>query len=186
MHGDRFSPFPFMEYEPLYQVSSIVAILLGISLLLAGPLLSLNGWIAVLGFLLLGASGPFAFVYLGGNVRGPLRRLVRSFGFALPGLALISAGLIIWHLHNDLRRPVLTMLGICMIFGGVWFLTFATSGIYQYVRKRKRRHWRDEDIKVTIDSGSRKRPGSYEAQTLVIGMLTLVATIFGDIIPLVR
>ncbi len=103
MHGDPFSPFPFMEYEPLYQVSSIVAILLGISLLLAGPLLSLNGWIAVLGFLLLGASGPFVFVYLGENVRGPLRRLVRSFGFALPGLALISAGLIIWHLNNDPR-----------------------------------------------------------------------------------
>ncbi len=73
-----------------------------------------------------------------------------------------------------------------MIFGGVWFFTFATSGIYQYARKRKRRHWRDEDIKVTIDSGSRKRPGSYEAQTLAIGMLTLVATVFGDIIQLVR
>ncbi len=185
----------------MYQVSSIAGLLLGISLLLADPLLSLNGWIAVLGFLLLGASGPFVFVFLGGRGHGRVRPLVRTFGLALPGLALASAGLIIWHLNDNLRRPVTTMLEICVIFGGVWLLTFAGWGIYQYEagkRKRGRRH--GQDTTAAIGSGSRKPPGSYKAQTLaigsrtlainsqalVIGALTLVATVFGDIIQLVR
>ncbi len=171
-----------------FRVACAVATILGISLLLAGPVLSLNAVSAVLGFLLLGVTGPFVCVFLGRNVHGPQKSLVYNFGYALPGAALVSIGMISRHLHKDLSRPVLTMLEISMIFGGVWLFAFIGWGITQYEVRRNKLHDLDtEDVECRVTDVPRKRRFTlYEAASLVIALLGTVASVFSDVIALVR
>ncbi len=171
-----------------FRVSCAVVTVLGISLLLAGPVLGLNAVSAVLGFLLLGVGGPFVFVLLGRNVHGPQKSLVYNFGYALPGAALVSIGMIIRHLHKDLSRPVLTMLEIAMIFGAVWLFAFISWGIAHYEISRNKPHdldMEDVDYRVTEDPPKR-RFTSYETASLVIGLLGAAGTVFSDVITLAR
>jgi hypothetical protein len=171
-----------------FQVSCVVATVLGISLLLAGPVLSLNAVIAVPGFLLLGAGGPFVFVFLGRHVHGPQRSLVYNFGYALPGAALVSIGMIIRHLYKDLSRPVLTMLGIAMIFGAVWLFAFIAWGIAHYEIRRNKPHDLDtEDVEYRVTEDRQKRRFTfYETVSLVVALLGTVAGVFSDVITLAR
>lgn len=176
--------------DPKPVVSCAVATVLGISLLLAWPALSLNAAIAVLGFLLLGVGGPFLFVFFSLKMGGPQKPLVRNFGFALPGVSLVSIGMIVRHIYKDVGRPIITVLDIAMIFGGVWLLAFITWGIIRYKVKVGRNRpdaLNGEDAEYTAIKGPRKRRFTlYEAESLVIALLGTVACVFADIIALVR
>ncbi|WP_344134471.1 hypothetical protein [Luedemannella flava] len=165
--------------DALFLLGCIVATVLGISLLIARSALDLGVWSVIVGFVCLGLATPFVFFFLGRHVAVPADRLVFYFGYALPGIALVAIGTIVWHvgLTSEIARKG---WGILIIFGLVWLVSFLGGGIGRFWWLRRNGHSgvpHSPDEHVDVGEPTRRGWTSFEWASLLVAVAGTAASI---------
>ena len=72
-------------------------------------------------------------MFLGNHVAEPADRLVYYFGYALPVIALVAIGGVVWHTIGLTTQPARKAWGVVIIFGLVWLATFLLGGAARFL-----------------------------------------------------
>jgi hypothetical protein len=171
-----------------FWLSCTIALVLGISLLIARTALNFGIWSVVVGVLLVGVSGPFIFAFLGNHVAEPTDRLVHGFGRSLPGIALALVSNIALASTN-LKPELRTIFNFAMICALVWIAIFLGGGIVRYLWLRRTGHglvWFESDD--GDEPGWYERPtwSSYEWTSIVVAVISGGGSIAAVVVELVK
>jgi hypothetical protein len=166
----------------------VVAMILGVSLLVSRAVLDFGLWSVVLGVILISAAGPFVFDFFSEHVSMPLDRLVRGFGFAMPGIGLILISEIA-RASSDLKPELRAIWDFAAVVAWVWSVAFFGSALIRFLWLRGSGaglvwYQGNEDD----SAGWYGRPGwtSYEWTSLIVAIISGGGSIAAVVIELAK